>query len=66
MPQYLAALMVVLLIGSNNLGLLGQFPDGSFGNLEARKVLGRGDLRAPLNLANAFEIPVEHCAVAIA
>src|SRR4029453_14411910 len=32
----------------------------SFGNLERGKILGSRLLRAPLDLANAFEIPVEN------
>ena len=40
------------------------FPDGSIGNLERRHILCRRHLRAPLDLANAFEIAVQHGAVA--
>ena len=41
-----------------------QFPDGSIGNLERRQILRRRHLRAPLDLANAFQIAVENGAVA--
>src|SRR6185295_10482951 len=40
-----------------------QFADRSLGNLKGRKILGAGLLGSPLDLANAFQIPVEHGAV---
>src|SRR5204862_2710433 len=40
-----------------------QFADRSLGNLKGRKILGAGLLGPPLDLANAFEIPIEHGAV---
>src|SRR5439155_3311648 len=42
-----------------------QFPNGSLRNLEGGKILSTGLLRAPLDFANAFQIPVKNGAVAV-